>query len=139
VPIPDTLKGSIPFAFVVTAPAYETEREVNDEELLKEVNTLVRKQVGGIAVLGGIIRAKSGGEAIIPRTRSGKTLRRVLRELLENTVYSEVKREVSIPVTVEDRAVIKAARRRVKGYFKGVGRGRYRAVEGRVVVGKAKL
>lgn len=136
VPVPDALKGSMPFAFVVTPPPHAGEEEVGDEELLKEVNTIVRRQVGGIATLGGMIRGEAGGEGIIPRTRSGKTLRRVLRELVENEVHGEGDKEVSVPVTVEDFGVVEAARRRVRGYFEGVGRGRHGAVEERV---KGKL
>ena len=45
----------------------------------KQTNEFVHK-IGAIASLGGMIC----GNAVIPKTRSGKTLRRVLRELIEN-------------------------------------------------------
>lgn len=136
VPVPDALKGSMPFAFVVTSPPHAGEKEVGDEELLGEINKIVRRQVGGIATLGGMVRGEAGGEGIIPRTRSGKTLRRVLRELVENEVHGEGGREVQVPNTVEDGAVVEAARRRVREYFEAGGRARHGAVEGRV---KGKL
>lgn len=54
---------------------------------------------------------------MIPRTRSGKTLRRVLRELVENAVQGEYDKEVNVPAMVEDREVVEVARRRVREYF----------------------
>jgi propionyl-CoA synthetase len=50
--IPDDLKGQLPFAFVGTAT------DVDGDRLYKEVQELVRNQVGPIASLGGIIVGK---------------------------------------------------------------------------------
>lgn len=50
------------------------------------------------------------GKGMIPKTRSGKTLRRVLRELVENEVHGEGGKEVSVPATVEDAGVVEVAR-----------------------------
>lgn len=73
---------------------------------------------------------------MIPKTRSGKTLRRVLRELLENAVHGEFAAEVQVPATVEDASVVEVARRKVREYFEGEGRREaHRATEGR----RAKL
>ena len=55
---------------------------------------------------------------MIPKTRSGKTLRRVLRELLENAVHGDFDAEVSVPATVEDRSVVDVARGQVREYFR---------------------
>lgn len=52
---------------------------------------------------------------MIPKTRSGKTLRRVLRELVENGVEGNFDKEVNVPATVEDRGVVEVARRVVNG------------------------
>lgn len=55
---------------------------------------------------------------MIPKTRSGKTLRRVLRELVENAVNNEnYEGKVNVPPTVEDAEVVEVARRRVREYF----------------------
>lgn len=54
---------------------------------------------------------------MIPKTRSGKTLRRVLRELIESGVKGEYDASVSVPPTVEDVEVIEVARARVREYF----------------------
>lgn len=111
--IPDALKGQLPFAFVLTSPSCDAD----DAQVLSEVQTLVRAQVGPIATLGGMIRARSDAQPIIPKTRSGKTLRRVLRELLENGVRGELDGAVSVPSTVEDASVVDTARGVVREYF----------------------
>jgi propionyl-CoA synthetase len=120
--IPDPLKGHLPFAFVTTSSPTST--DIPDEQLFAEIQKLVRTQVGPIASLGGMIQ----GRGMIPKTRSGKTLRRVLRELLENGVRGEFDKVVSVPSTVEDERVVGVAREVVRGYFRERG-----------VVGKAKL
>lgn len=106
--IPDALKGHMPFAFVTSSSD-----DITDAKLLSEIQTLVRSQVGAIAALGGMIR----GKGMIPKTRSGKTLRRVLRELLENAVHGEFDKPVNVPSTVEDAAVVEVARGKVREYF----------------------
>lgn len=54
---------------------------------------------------------------MIPKTRSGKTLRRVLRELVEQAVQGEYDATVNVPPTVEDAEVVEVARTRVREYF----------------------
>lgn len=55
---------------------------------------------------------------MIPKTRSGKTLRRVLRELVENAVErGDFEGKVNVPATVEDGEVVEVARGRVREYF----------------------
>lgn len=121
--IPDDLKGQMPFAFVGTS---STGSPAEDEALLDEIQKLVRGQVGAIATLGGMIR----GTGMIPKTRSGKTLRRVLRELLENAVHGDFDKAVNVPSTVEDAAVVDVAREKVRAYFKEKG-DRHRSIEAR--------
>ena len=87
--IPDELKGHLPFAFVVTySPQDET-------KIFAEIQKEVRSQQGSISSLGGMISAKQG-ENLIPKTRSGKMLRRNLREIVDNVVSGENK-EIQIP------------------------------------------
>lgn len=110
------MKGHLPFAFVTLKKPPSGDLPARpSEDLLKGVNGLVREQIGAIASLGGMIQ----GLGIIPKTRSGKTLRRVLRELVENGAKGEFDREVGVPPTVEDRAVVDVARERVREYFQG--------------------
>ena len=54
---------------------------------------------------------------MIPKTRSGKTLRRCLRELVENGVEGKYDKEVNVPATVEDASVVDVARGVVKEWF----------------------
>lgn len=117
--IPDSLKGQMPFAFVGTSPD-----SLSDEQFFAELQKLVRSQVGAIATLGGMIR----GKGMIPKTRSGKTLRRVLRELLENAVHGDFDKAVNVPSTVEDASVVDVAREKVRDYFVDKG-GLHRSIE----------
>lgn len=114
--VPDPMKGHLPFAFVQPSGSPKEGEELSavpDSQYFKEINDLVRNNIGNIASLGGIIV----GRGMIPKTRSGKTLRRVLRELVENGVEGKYDKEVNVPPTVEDRAVVEVARGRVKEYF----------------------
>lgn len=97
-----------------------------DSKMALEIQSLVRRQVGAFASIGGIIQ----GKGMIPKTRSGKTLRRVLRELVENGVHGEFAKEIAVPSTVEDAAVVDVARAKVKEYFE-TSYGRHKAIEAR--------
>lgn len=110
VSIPDSLKGHLPFAFAASSSPTES---LSPPTLLGELNQAIRQQIGPIATLGGIIVAPG----VIPKTRSGKTLRRVLKQLLEHGSNGEFDKEVSVPATVEDMGVVENARRVVKAYF----------------------
>ena len=108
------MKGHLPFAFISPSDATSDKLPANpDPKLFKEINSMVREQIGAIATLGGMIQ----GRGMIPKTRSGKTLRRVLRELVENGVEGRYDLEVNVPATVEDKAVVEVARGCVKEYF----------------------
>jgi propionyl-CoA synthetase len=103
------------------------ESAVVADKLLAEVQSLVREQIGAIASLGGVIQ----GKAMIPKTRSGKTLRRVLRELLENATHEEFDKEVNIPSTIEDLEAVNVAREKIWEYFNVKGKGLHKATEAR--------
>ncbi|KAF1949329.1 acetyl-CoA synthetase-like protein [Byssothecium circinans] len=125
--IPDELKGHLPFAFIALSTHNHAERAIPDEALGKEVQRLVREQIGAIARLGGIIQ----GTGMIPKTRSGKTLRRVLRELVDNATHGEMDKEVAVPSTIEDRDAVETARAKVKEYFQVKGKDLHKAPEAR--------
>ncbi|KAG9244219.1 hypothetical protein BJ878DRAFT_80220 [Calycina marina] len=124
--IPDALKGHLPFAFVTLSTPSHPVSAIPSPELYFEIQKLVRSQIGAIASLGGMIQ----GKGMIPKTRSGKTLRRVLRELVENAVHEEFEKEVQVPATVEDAAVVDVARQKVMEYFKQGG-DKHKAIEAR--------
>ncbi|KAI9663313.1 MAG: hypothetical protein M1831_002597 [Alyxoria varia] len=115
--IPDALKGSMPFAFVTLSTPNHPSVAVPTQRLFDEVQSQVRDQIGPIASLGGLVQ----GRNMIPKTRSGKTLRRVLRELLENAVHGDFQKDVSVPATVEDPSVVEVARAKVIEYFEQKG------------------
>lgn len=124
--IPDALKGQLPFAFVTLSIPDHPCSAIPDHGLVNGIQKRVREQIGGIATLGGIIQ----GKGIIPRTRSGKTLRRVLKELIENAVHEEFEKDIVWPATIEDVSTVEAARGKIAEYFKTKG-ARHRAIEGR--------
>jgi propionyl-CoA synthetase len=124
--VPDALKGQLPFAFVTVGG----NPSVSTDELFHEIQKLIREQIGPIATLGGMI----AGKGIIPRTRSGKTLRRVLRNLVENAVHGEFETDVQIPATIEDRDVVDVARMKIKQYFETKGPNLHRSIEGRAKI-----
>jgi len=107
---PDALKGHVPFAVIVLKPP--SSASLSEERLLREVNSHVRTEIGPIAVLGGVVVVDR-----VPRTRSGKTLRRVVRAVVENAARGEFGKEVEVPATVEDESVIAGLRERVEAWF----------------------
>ncbi|KAI9740839.1 MAG: hypothetical protein M1818_004444 [Claussenomyces sp. TS43310] len=125
--IPDALKGHLPFAFVTLSTPDHPESAIPTDKFFGEVQKLVRTQIGAIASLGGMIQ----GKGMIPKTRSGKTLRRVLRELIEGAAHGEFNKEVPAPATIEDPGVIPVARAKVEEYFRVKGGDLHRPIEAR--------
>ncbi|KAN0063125.1 hypothetical protein ACQY0O_004289 [Thecaphora frezii] len=85
---PDKMKGQSPFAIVVAhrrvtaATGGKPQNSIHHEsaqQMLKSINDHVRKEMGPIAQLSGLVEAQK-----LPKTRSGKTLRRSLRQAVEN-------------------------------------------------------
>lgn len=115
------MKGHLPFAFISPSDAGAGSSDAlpacPPDKLFREINGNVREQIGAIASLGGVIQ----GRGMIPKTRSGKTLRRVLRELVENAVVGDYDKEVNVPATVEDRNVVEVARGVVREFFEAGG------------------
>ncbi|KAH7223735.1 hypothetical protein BKA60DRAFT_632416 [Fusarium oxysporum] len=111
--VPDSLKGQLPFAFVALSGQGCADPAVPSELVVKEIQQLVRGQVGAIASLGGIIQ----GKGMIPKTRSGKMLRRVLKEMAENAIRGDFEKEVAVPSTIEDVSTLTVARARIREYF----------------------
>ena len=86
--------------------------------LFKDLNGLVRKQIGGIATLAGVVVLEK-----IPKTRSGKTLRRVLREIVEKGMDGDWTSQLAVPATVEDTSHVDWAREMVKEWMEEKNRG----------------
>lgn len=113
--IPDPLKGHLPFAFVHLHSKSGRTPAAAPQAFFAAVNKLVRDNVGAVASLGGLIQ----GHGIIPKTRSGKVLRRTLRELVENGSLGDFTSAVNFPPTIEDSTAVDFARTAVKDYFQG--------------------
>ncbi len=69
--IPDEIKGEVPVVFVV----YKGQKP--PEEIKSEVINLIRKQIGPIALPKEVYLVED-----LPKTRSGKIMRRILKRLL---------------------------------------------------------
>jgi len=100
--VPDELKGEVASAFVILAPGYPP-----GEELKKELIGHIRKTMGPIVVMKDIQFVN-----MLPKTRSGKIMRRVMKSLLmgeEPGDLSTVEEEASVAEVRE--AVRKMSRR----------------------------
>ena len=73
VPAPDKIKGQVPVAFVIT------DSKKTEEQLFPEVIKTVEKMIGPIARPTKIYVTDA-----LPKTRSGKIMRRVLKKLINN-------------------------------------------------------
>ncbi|MBH0780529.1 AMP-binding protein [Nocardia bovistercoris] len=88
----DELKGQRPIAYVVLKEGVDIERD----RLRAELTTRVREQIGAIATLHDAIVV-----AALPKTRSGKILRKSIRQITAGDDYD-------MPSTIEDPAVLVA-------------------------------
>jgi propionyl-CoA synthetase len=86
----DEIKGQVPRAFVVLKAGADVEGSVLEEEII----ALVRETVGPVAALRDV-RVVPG----LPKTRSGKILRRTMRGIADGRVEP-------VPSTIEDPAVL---------------------------------
>ena len=92
----DPVKGQIPRALVVLKAGHE---DVDHAALEKELVAQVRVEVGPVAAL----KSATVVEAL-PKTRSGKILRKTMREIAEG------KADAAVPSTIEDMAGLDAIR-----------------------------
>ncbi|BFI76465.1 acetate--CoA ligase [Sulfurisphaera ohwakuensis] len=92
--VPDPLKGEVPVAFVVLKVGQKA-----NEELKKSLNEWVREQVGPIASLSSIYFVSK-----LPKTRSGKIMRRVVKAVITNQPVGDV-------TTLEDEASVEEVKK----------------------------
>jgi len=88
--VADELKGQVPRALVVLKGG----RDVDTAVLADELAALVRSEVGPIASLSRVDVVTA-----LPKTRSGKILRRTMRELADG-------KQAAVPSTIEDAGVL---------------------------------
>ncbi|MBG6090077.1 propionyl-CoA synthetase [Actinomadura viridis] len=92
--VQDPLKGQVPRGFVVLKSGVDADPETLRAELVR----MVREQIGPVAALKEISVV-----AGLPKTRSGKILRGAMRGIADG-------REVPVPSTIEDPAVLEDLR-----------------------------
>ncbi|MCB0588655.1 MAG: propionyl-CoA synthetase, partial [Phaeodactylibacter sp.] len=86
----DQMKGQIPVGFVVLKGGVEK----TEEELAKELVAMVRNKVGPVASFKQVAVVQR-----LPKTRSGKILRRIMRHIADGKPFSP-------PSTIEDMTVL---------------------------------
>jgi acetyl-CoA synthetase len=95
--VPDELRGEVASAFVVLKPGYTP-----TEELKKELIAHVRKTMGPIVVIGNIEFI-----SVLPKTRSGKIMRRVIKALLTGKEIGDIS-------TIEEEASVDEIREAIR-------------------------
>lgn len=86
----DELRGQVPLAMVVT----KTGETIEHFQLEYEIVHLIRDQIGAVACLRNVLVVQR-----LPKTRSGKILRKLLRSIVDKENYQ-------IPSTIDDEAII---------------------------------
>jgi len=79
IPAPHEIKGQVPVAFVIT------EGKKTEEELFQEIKEQVEKMIGPIARPHKIFVTD-----VLPKTRSGKIMRRILKKLINNEPIGDI-------------------------------------------------
>ncbi|MEG1022525.1 MAG: propionyl-CoA synthetase, partial [Myroides sp.] len=88
--IHDEIKGQTPLALVVTKAGNDVSESVIEQEVIAKI----RSNIGTIATLKRVIVVDR-----LPKTRSGKILRKLLRDIAD-------KKEYTIPSTIDDPEII---------------------------------
>jgi propionyl-CoA synthetase len=86
----DEIKGQVPLALVVLKDGVQQDKD----EIKRELVALVRERIGALACFNRVVVVKR-----LPKTRSGKTLRAVLRKIADGEAYT-------IPATIDDPAIL---------------------------------
>lgn len=84
------LKGQKPLALVVL----KSELTSTNQDISKQIVDLVRKEIGAVAALREVLVVQR-----LPKTRSGKILRKLLRQIADDLEYN-------IPSTIDDIAIV---------------------------------
>ncbi|MGX5359479.1 AMP-binding protein [Kocuria sp. KH4] len=96
--VADPLKGQRPAGYVVLKAG----AEVPEEQLRDELVALVRRQIGAVADFKEVTVVEG-----LPKTRSGKILRKTMRQMADGLEYT-------VPSTIEDSAVLEALEDRLR-------------------------
>ena len=88
--IHDDLKGQRPSGYIVRKAGVDTAEDTLRSELVK----LVRDEIGAVATFRDVTEVQA-----LPNTRSGKILRKTMRQIVDGEDYA-------VPSTIEDPAVL---------------------------------
>ncbi len=106
--IADELRGQVPVGFVVLKQGVA----ISEDELQAELVQMVRKEVGAVACFKQVAIAER-----LPKTRSGKILRKIMRYIADGKAYQ-------MPSTIENpdvlEEVVEVMKRREIGVFRGL-------------------
>ena len=102
--IDDELRGQVPVGFVVLKDGIEISQDQMQEELI----AIIRREIGAVAYF-----RQSGIVKRLPKTRSGKILRKTIRRLAIET-------EVLVPPTIDDPKILDEIREVMQE--RGIGR-----------------
>jgi propionyl-CoA synthetase len=84
----DDLKGQLPMGFVILKDS----AEVANEQIIEELIAMVRQEIGAVAAFKEALIVSR-----LPKTRSGKILRKTLRSIVDGEPYT-------VPSTIDDPA-----------------------------------
>ncbi|MFT3714419.1 MAG: propionyl-CoA synthetase [Gordonia sp. (in: high G+C Gram-positive bacteria)] len=90
--IKDDLKGQRPSGYVVLKAG----ADIDDDTLRDELVQMVRDDIGAVATFRDVTVVQA-----LPKTRSGKILRKTMRQIVDGDEYT-------VPSTIEDPAVLQA-------------------------------
>ncbi len=90
---PHEIKGEGIFAYIVMKGEDNFAQEV---ELIKEINTIIKDEIGNIALCDDIVFVPG-----LPKTRSGKIMRRILRAIAKNEPITQDTSTLEDPSVVE--------------------------------------
>jgi propionyl-CoA synthetase len=88
--VADSLKGQLPRGFVVLKAG----TSISEEALAAELVAMVRSEIGPVAAFRSVTVVPA-----LPKTRSGKILRRTMREIADGG-------NPAVPSTIEDATVL---------------------------------
>lgn len=96
--VADELKGQVPVGLIVLKAGVE----VDEAQLESELVAMVREQVGALACFRRAVVVQR-----LPKTRSGKILRAILRKIAANEEYK-------MPSTIDDESILPEIEEKIK-------------------------
>lgn len=100
--IDDDLKGQVPFAIAVL----KSGSEIDESVLEKEIVLLIREKIGAVASMKNALVVNR-----LPKTRSGKILRKLIRTMLDGKEYQ-------MPSTIDDESIVAELQEKMNTYKK---------------------